>query len=869
MNPEDWNRIKQVFSAALALPPAVRDAYVREAAIDRPGLADAVTELLRAHYGASQSFLEPGSVMLPAPWLLREGDSVAGRFTVIRRIARGAMGEVYQVNDERLRQAVALKAIRPELIGDADAAERFRREVLVTRNIGHPCLCKVFDLVEHEIRDRAGVPDGTIVPCLTMQLLEGQSLEEWLSSRRPITPAEALPLITQIGDALQTLHDAGVVHRDLKPSNVMMVTTAEGPRAVLTDFGLARPLKADLFETRARVQLGAPFFMAPELFQSARPSRASDMYAFGLVIDEMVTTRRAFAADSLQGLLLDKLGDGPEAPSRRSTAMPREWEQTILRCVARDPRDRPASARAVCASLVYGVGGRRRLLAPPLATRVSRRFRYATAAATAVVGCAVLVPINASPGNHVFIRPFTNLTGQADLQYLAIGTASELGRRLTRLPNLRVYTGDVPAAAMREGTLALDGHIQQVDAMLRVTVELTDAATKTLLWSNNIDGRQDHALKMEEQLAADAVGALMKLDGRARPTPIAWTSVLFWRLFAPPRLPGSGTASNQAFDAYLRARTLFEERNEESARRALELLQQAVNDDPNYALAYSMMADLQGVLMDARNAPHARLLDEADRYASLAVALSPDLPDAQLSVAAVRQAQWRWTEAESAYLRALDLSQRSARAHRWYGGLLLQFGRFDQSLELYRRSIEIDPYDYPGLSAYGHALFHAGRPREAAAQLEALLAQKDLFAAHTLLGQVYGYLGRLQPAEGEAYLRKALAQSEILRRQDRADATPLADMVAALAWSYQPDPAGAAPFVERLEQGRAAGRVTPSTLARIYGAQGDAPRAVAALLEAEAQHDRDLLYINVSPHYAAIRQDPGFRALVDRLRFPK
>ena len=175
------------------------------------------------------------------------------------------------------------------------------------------------------------------------------------------------------------------------------------------------------------------------------------MYAFGLLIDEMVTTRRAFSADSLQGLLLQKLGDGPEAPSLRSTAMPREWEQTILRCVARDPRDRPASPRAVCASLVGGVGGRRRLLAPTLASRVSRRFRYATAAATAVVGLAVLVPINASPGNAVFIRPFANLTGQADLQYLAIGTASELGRRLTRLPNLRVYTGDVPAAAAPRG----------------------------------------------------------------------------------------------------------------------------------------------------------------------------------------------------------------------------------------------------------------------------------------------------------------------------------------------------------------------------------------------------------------------------------
>ena len=197
------------------------------------------------------------------------------------------------------------------------------------------------------------------------------------------------------------------------------------------------------------------------------------------------------------------------------------------------------------------------------------------------------------------------------------------------------------------------------------------------------------------------------------------------------------------------------------------LLQQAVNEDPNYALAYSMMADVQAVLMDARNARHDTLLAEADRYASQAVALGPDLPDAQLSVGWVRQTQWRWTDAESAYLRALALAPRSARAHRWYGGLLLQYGRFDQSLELYRRSIDIDPYDFPGQSGYGHALFHAGRAREAAAQLEALLAQKDLLAAHTnCSARSTPTWGGLQPAEGEAYLRKALEQSEIIRRQE-------------------------------------------------------------------------------------------------------
>ena len=360
MNPEDWNQIKQVFSAALALPPAERDAYVRGAAVDQPGLGDAVAELLRAHYGASESFLEPGSVTLSAPWLLRDGDSVARRFTVIRRIARGAMGEVYQVQDERLRQAVALKAIRPELIGDADAAERFRREVLVTRNIGHPCLCKVFDLVEHQISGRAGVPDGTIVPCLTMQLLEGESLEQWLSGRRPITPAEALPLITQIGDALQTLHDAGVVHRDLKPSNVMMVTTPDGPRAVLTDFGLARPLKADLFETKARVQGGAPFFMAPELFQAQAPQPR-----LGHVRVRPPDRRDGDHAAGVRGGF--PAGPAPAEARRRSGGAVAALDGDAARVGADDPAMRGARSARSSGQPQGGVrvaGGRRRRPAP-------------------------------------------------------------------------------------------------------------------------------------------------------------------------------------------------------------------------------------------------------------------------------------------------------------------------------------------------------------------------------------------------------------------------------------------------------------------------------------------------------------------------
>ena len=269
-------------------------------------------------------------------------------------------------------------------------------------------------------------------------------------------------------------------------------------------------------------------------------------------------------------------------------------------------------------------------------------------------------------------------------------------------------------------------------------------------------------------------------------------------------------------------------------------------------------------------APHSTLIAQAEQYANRAVELAPELPEAQLSIAAVRQMQWRWDESDAAYRRAIELHPTFARAHRWHGGLLLQFGQFEEALALYRRSLELDPYDYPSQSAYGHALFYAGRAPDAAAHLERVLTQRDLFYAHALLGQVYAYLAGVESADRDAYLRKALEQSAVLRVREAGApgstaVTEYADLVGALAWSYAGETANAAPFLERLEGGRARGRVSPAVLARVYAAQRDTDRALEALLQAESQKDRELFYVAVSPHYASIRDEPQFRALVDRL----
>lgn len=869
----DWEAIKDVFAAAAAMPASARDAYVEAACGERPDVARAVRDLLAAHDDASSGFLEPGSLALRAAWLFRTGDLVAGRFRITRPIARGAMGEVYEVFDERLRLAVALKAIRPELLSESGTVDRFRREVLVTRDIAHEGLCRVFDLVEHPLPASSGLPAGSTLPCLTMQLLQGESLESWLSTRRPLPLPQALAFVRQIAGALQTLHDAGIVHRDLKPSNVVIVDGPAGPRAVLTDFGLARPLEAGVFETQGSMHAGAPYFMAPEVFRGARPSRASDIYALGLLIDELVTERRAFSATSLHALVLQKMGDGPERPGLRAPGLPARWEAVIRQCVDPNPLRRIPSARDVVARLDGRDrrAGRRYALEHP-----SPRWRHL--AGYSAVGLVVLggtaslseTAWTAQPP-AVAMAAFVNDTGRPELNYLATGITGELSRRLSRLPDLQVQT--VPDDAQLKNTsrrprFTLGGVVEARPGGLALVARIVESGSGRPLWSESFEGPEGRALVLEQQLAAATVKALDRLRTPADARNWAWiVRALRWRTTpASATVPASGTSNAAAFDAYLRGRVLFEERTLASARQAIAFLQQAVALDPAFAAPHAALADVHGVLMDLRAAPHGTLIAEAERHALRAIELEPTLGEAYLSLAAVRQMQWNWAGAEEAYRTALELHPSSARAHRWYGGLLLQFGRADEALARYRHALELDPFDYPSQSALGHALFNAGRPHEAATHLERLLAQKDLFYAHALLGQVYAYLGRAEPRRAREFLSKALAQAALLREQaGPPGATEYADLVAALAWSYQRDRDAARPYVDRLEATRARGGAPAAMLARVFAAQGDAPRAIAQLLEAEAQRDRELLYVNVSPVYAGLRADPAFRALVKRL----
>ncbi len=278
------------------------------------------------------------------------GSLVAGRYKILRVVGAGSSGEVYEALDTALGGPIAVKALKPSVAGNAIQLERFRREIQNARKVTHANVCRIFDM---------GIEGTGRQPrfFLTMELLAGQSLAQRLVDGAPYTLGEAVPVAIEIAAGLQAAHDAGIVHRDLKPGNIMLLgATGQGPapsRTVITDFGIAvSDEQSDIRLTESGELVGTPEYMAPEQADLGPAMPTVDIYAFGLILYEMLTKRRPFdSAPTPLATVLQRRHDPPRPLSRILPGVDTRWEATIHRCLERDPARRFQSAAEVSAAL--------------------------------------------------------------------------------------------------------------------------------------------------------------------------------------------------------------------------------------------------------------------------------------------------------------------------------------------------------------------------------------------------------------------------------------------------------------------------------------------------------------------------------------
>ena len=361
VNPMDrhrWKTVSDIFHAALEVSSSEREAFVAQVAGGDEELRAEVALLLKADEDAG-SYIEtplvPSGVLFPPGAQVSIGDVLCGRFRLMREIGEGGMGFVFEAFDAELGVQLALKVIRPEIAADTEALARFRREVRLARQITHPNVCRTFDL-ERETR---ADPDGghKEIFFLTMEFLDGETLAARIKRDGALPLDEAQFLSDQIAGALEAAHTLGVVHRDIKPGNIMLVPEREARlRAVITDFGLASADNPDLPTSPSGVSssanlVGTLAYMAPEQLESRTASPATDIYAFGLVLFEMATGKKAFPSDSLLSGIKQRLAGAPPDPATIVPNLPERWRRAIAGCLTVEPEKRFTRADHVAATL--------------------------------------------------------------------------------------------------------------------------------------------------------------------------------------------------------------------------------------------------------------------------------------------------------------------------------------------------------------------------------------------------------------------------------------------------------------------------------------------------------------------------------------
>jgi tetratricopeptide (TPR) repeat protein len=292
--------------------------------------------------------------------MLVPGEVLSGRFRILKFVARGGMGEVYEALDLELRERVALKTIRPELAKRPTSVARFRNEIALAHRVTHQNVCRIFDLFHHRARAQGTGEDpaGALrdIVFLTMEFLDGITLAAHLRERGKLPEPEAFSIIEQVGNGLHAAHLAGVVHRDLKAANVVLSPLpAGGHRAVITDFGLALdPENSD--PAQGKGLAGTPAYMAPEQIQGRPVSPATDIYAMGVLIYEIFTGDRPFGGTTTKSVISKHLHEAPVEQRLSDPGLGRIWDEVILRCLQREPADRFATTLDVVKTLRPPVG---------------------------------------------------------------------------------------------------------------------------------------------------------------------------------------------------------------------------------------------------------------------------------------------------------------------------------------------------------------------------------------------------------------------------------------------------------------------------------------------------------------------------------
>ena len=826
-----------------------------------------------------------------------------GRYEVRSKLGEGGMGAVYLAQDTELGRKVALKILSPDLAANADRMRRFVQEAKAAAVLNHPNIAHIYEI---------GTADT--VNFIALEYVPGESLRHHLHSKdRKLSIL--LKYLLQVAEGLAKAHAEGVVHRDLKPDNIII--TPEGYAKIL-DFGLAKlvePAKPespeDLSEAATMIPsqhstpgmiMGTVGYMSPEQARGGEVDQRSDIFSFGCLLYEATTGRKAFKGDSTIDSLHKIIYEPAPAVTDFNPAAPAELQRIIRKCLIKDRDKRYQAIRDAATDLedlleeikgrsdidlsvvpsskgtVSGVlQGETALLegevtAPtPSHAASSAEYviteikRHKVAAVlvvlTVVAGAAILVwnwrgRRTDAAIESIAVLPFDNQNRDPELDYLSDGITESIINKLAQLPELRViarssvfrYKGkerDLIAAGNELGVrTVLAGRILKRGDTLVVSVEFIDVRDNKQVWGEQYTRTVSDALAVQQEISREISARLRPaLSGEAR-----------------RQLASRDTSNPEAYQFYLKGRYYWNKRTAENLRKATEQFQQAANKDPNYALAYSGLADCYVLLQEYSGTTTSESIPKAKAFAERALQFDNSLAAAHTSLAYAYQNLWQWEEAEKEFKRAIELDPNYPTAHHWYALLLRDTGRFDQSIAELKRAQELDPLSRvvgQTIAAVYLCMGDANAAIEAARRVIEL--DPNYPRAHDQLGLALLKNGKY--TEAMASLRKAV---ELSQRSDRRNLSSLG-----FGYAVTGNRAEALAVIEELRQKYERQEALGRDVAAIYAGLGDKDQALAWLEKDFQARSGALARTRREVQFESLQNDPRFLDLFRRLGLPQ
>jgi eukaryotic-like serine/threonine-protein kinase len=643
-------------------------------------------------------------------------ERIITHYRVLEKLGGGAMGVVYKAEDTRLRRPVALKLLPREWSRDPNARERFLREAQAASALDHPHICTVHEVDETD--------EGQLF--LAMAYYGGETLKKRLQ-RGPMPVPEAIILAIQVAEGLARAHEAGILHRDIKPANLMVTERGD---AKIVDFGLAKLANAEGL-TRTGAVVGTAAYMSPEQARGGELGPATDVWALGAVLYEMLAGRRPFEGEYEQAVVYAILHEDPEPVERVRPEVPAALAEVVRRSLEKDPTKRFTTAEELAEAL-REVKREVMPAAPagrfPIVIRWPRGRWARRAVPAGVAALAVAVGVLSLPGprravsdlagwhglprdKHLVVLPFRNVGEDPGIQATCDGLTEILTARLGRLQQFHGSLRVVPAAEVVErgvhsageaarafeANLALAPSMRATGDGYQVTLSLVDPRTMRLLGTRELAAVRAEWTTFQMNLVLQTADLL--------------------RLYVEPRareiLTAGESRDESASAAYTEARGhLRYSEEDDRVEAAIELLTSAVRTDPRFALAYDALGEAHWQKARRTNDPAS--LDAAVEFSA----------------------------------RAVGLEGRLVQARTRLGRIYLETSRLDQAVDELRRAVQSDPADAYAYLELGRAYDRMRKDVEAEQALrQAIMLQPNAWAGYSYLGRFYFNRGRFSEAE--------------------------------------------------------------------------------------------------------------------------